>query len=80
MLLSNSLTFLTFIFRFTIHLELNFVYSLRIRVNIFLYIVIFIFSIIAGLQCSVDFSTVQHGDPVTHTCIYSFFSPYHAPS
>ena len=26
------------------------------------------------------FSTVQHGDPVTHTCIHSFFSHYHAPS
>ena len=22
------------------------------------------------------FSTVQHGDPVTHTCINSFFSHY----
>ena len=22
------------------------------------------------------FSTAQHGDPVTHTCIYSFFSHY----
>ena len=26
-----------------------------------------------------QFSTVQHGDPVTHTCIHSFFSHYHAP-
>ena len=26
------------------------------------------------------FSTVQHGDPVTHTCIHSFFSHYHASS
>ena len=26
------------------------------------------------------FSIVQHGDPNTHTCIYSFFSHYHAPS
>ena len=26
------------------------------------------------------FPTVQHGDPVTHTCIHSFFSHYHAPS
>ena len=25
-------------------------------------------------------STVQHGDPVTHTCTHSFFSHYHAPS
>ena len=22
------------------------------------------------------FSTAQHGDPVTHTCIHSFFSHY----
>ena len=27
-----------------------------------------------------QFSTVQHGDPVKHTCIPSFFSHYHAPS
>ena len=27
-----------------------------------------------------QFSTVQHGDPVTHTCIGSFFSHYLAPS
>ena len=26
------------------------------------------------------FSTVQHGDPVTHMCVHSFFSHYHAPS
>ena len=31
---------------------------------------------------SCQFSTVQQGDPVTHTYIYirSFFSQYHAPS
>ena len=27
-----------------------------------------------------QFSTVQQGDPVIHTCIHSFFSQYHAPS
>ena len=45
------------------------------------FIIIFIFSIIAGLQCSVNFllhSKVTH--TVTHTCIHSFFSHYHAPS
>ena len=26
------------------------------------------------------FSTVQHGDPVTHTCTHSIFVHYHAPS
>ena len=26
------------------------------------------------------FPTIQHGDPLTHTCIHSFFSHYHAPS
>jgi len=26
------------------------------------------------------FSIVLHGDPVTHTCVHSFFSHYHAPS
>ena len=24
-----------------------------------------------------QFSIIQHGDPVTHTCIHSFFSHYH---
>ena len=28
---------------------------------------------------TIFFNTVQHGDPVTHTCIHSFFSHYHAP-
>ena len=27
-----------------------------------------------------QFSTVQQGDPVTHTCTHAFFSHYHAPS
>ena len=31
------------------------------------FLMIFIFSIIGGLQCS----TIQQGDPVTHTCIHS---------
>ena len=26
------------------------------------------------------FSTVQHGDPVTHTCTHCIFTHYHAPS
>ena len=26
------------------------------------------------------FSTIQHGDPVTHTCIHYLFSHYYAPS
>ena len=26
------------------------------------------------------FSTIQHDDPVTHTCSHSIFSHYHAPS
>ena len=43
-------------------------------------VMIFIFSIIAGLQCSVNFSTRKQIDPVTHTCIHYFFSHYHDPS
>ena len=31
-------------------------------------------------QYIIFFPTVQHGDPVTHTCIHSFLSHYHAPS
>lgn len=29
---------------------------------------------------TIFFPTVQYGDPVTHTCIHSFFSHYHVPS
>ena len=40
--------------------------------------------IIYFLNCyfpnAVFFNTVQHGGLVTHTCIHSFFSHYHAPS
>ena len=43
----------------------------------FFYIMIFIFF---PLQVFCQFSTVQHGDPITHTCIHSFFSHYHSPS
>ena len=38
------------------------------------------FFIIADLQCSVNFLLHSTSDPVTHTCIHSFFSHYHAPS
>ena len=37
------------------------------------------FFIIAGFIVFCQFSTVQQGDAVTHTCIH-FFSHYHAPS
>ena len=43
------------------------------------FIMIFIFSVITGLQCPVNFLLLQQGDPVTHT-LYFFFSHYHAPS
>ena len=38
--------------------------------NFLFVIIIIIFSLL------LFFSTVQHGDPVTHTCIHSFFSHY----
>ena len=40
----------------------------------------FIFFHYSWLTVFCPFSTVQQGDPVTHTCIHSFFSHYHAPS
>ena len=40
----------------------------------------FISSIIAGFTVFCQFSTVQQGDPVTHTRKHSFFLHYHAPS
>ena len=39
---------------------------------------IFIFFHHSWFSAFCQFSTVQHGDPVTHTCIHSFFSHYHA--
>ena len=48
---------------------------------LFFFLMIFIFSIIFGLQCSVN-STVQQSDPVTHTYIHSFSHIifHHVPS
>ena len=48
--------------------------------NYFFYIMIFIFFHHSWSTVFCQFSTIQHGDPVTHTCIHSFFSHYHAPS
>ena len=48
------------------------------RTGFFFFYLFFIF-LLLFLQYNF-FSTVQHGDPVTHTCINSFFSHYHAPS
>ena len=47
---------------------------------------IFVFSIIVGLQCSVNFSTVQQSDPVAHTQTHVYTHSFshvilhHAPS
>ena len=37
------------------------------KINLFIYIVI--------SPNTIFFPTVQHGDPVTHTCIHNFFFP-----
>ena len=44
------------------------------------FIMILIFFHYSWFTVFCQFSTVQHGDPVTHTCIHSFFSHYHATS
>ena len=44
--------------------------------NHFLIILIYFFN---DFPNTIIFSTVQHGDPVTHTCIHSFFSPIVMP-
>ena len=46
----------------------------------FLYIMIFVFFHYSWLAAICQFSTVQHGDPVTHLGIHSFFSHYPAPT
>ena len=42
----------------------------------------FFFAFLKNIYSSntIFFSTVQHGDPVTHTCTHSIFSHYQAPS
>ena len=47
---------------------------------IYLFIYLFILVVINCYFPNTFLSTVQHGDPVTHTCMHSFFSHYHAPS
>ena len=44
------------------------------------YITILIFFHYSWFIVFCQFSTVQHGDPDTHTCIHSFFSHFQAPS
>ena len=51
-----------------------------LQLQFFLYIIIFIFFHYSWFTVFCQFSTVQHGDPITHTCIHSFFSHYHGPS
>ena len=46
----------------------------------FFYIMIFIVFHYSWFRVFCQFSTVQQGDPVTHTCVHSFFLHYHAPS
>ena len=41
---------------------------------------IFIFFHYSWFTVFCQFSSVQHGDPVIHTCIHSFISHYHVPS
>ena len=47
---------------------------------IFFCIMIFIFFDYSWFTVICQFSTVQQGDLVTHTCVHSFFSYYHAPT
>ena len=47
---------------------------------LFYFIMIFIFFQYSWFTVFCWISTVQQGDPVTHTCKYSFFSRYHALS
>ena len=47
------------------------------NVILFVYLFIIILIVISPYNF---FSTVQHGDPVTHTCRHSIFAHYHAPS
>ena len=39
----------------------------------FYFLMIFIFSIVVGLKCSGQFSTVQQSDPVTYAYVYILF-------
>ena len=54
--------------------------GLLYALSFFVYLLIFIFFHYTWFTVFSEFSTVPHGDPVTHTCIHYFFSHWHAPS
>ena len=58
--------------------EIGKYYFLKIQLISHLKITVFFFN--CYFPNTVFFPTVQHGDPVTHACIHSFFLHYHAPS
>ena len=53
--------------------------DLRVFVCLFT-LMIFIFFHYSWFTVFCQFSAAQQGDPVTYTCIHSFFSHYHVPS
>ena len=71
------------VFQLTIHYSEIFQQLEFIMVKTFKYFFIYwflFFFYYSWFRVFCQFSTVHHGDPVTHTCIHSFFWHYHAPS
>ena len=70
-LLFSGLSFVLFRVYFAVQKLIS-----KIRSHLFYFIIFF--------NCyfpeTIFFSTVKHGDPVTHTCTHSICSHYHAPS
>ena len=80
---SLSFFFLSCFVSFLPSIFLSFFVSIETAsVNIKLIVLLndFYFFHYSWFTVSCHFSTVQQGDPVTHTYIHSFFSHYHAPS
>ena len=60
-------------------MNMGFMY-LFIFFSFFFFLILFFSLFFCYFPNTIFFSTVQHGDPVTHTCTHSIFSHYHAPS
>ena len=71
---------LWFTFSIQIYIRDSILFTYLSSVFLFFNLIIFIFFHYSWFTVFRQFSTVQQGDPVTHTHIHSFFSHYHVPS
>ena len=82
MLVSHWLSSLSMVISRSIHVAANAIIYFLLFYLFFAFLFIFIFFLSSSLNCnqllfpqySIFFSTVQHDDPVTHTCMHSFLT------